>query len=119
MFVAFFRWWYADGWLAVARSIPTRGRNLNAAFSTASLLRTLFQPWRRIVSYPGAGLDAKIHAALDNLFSRAVGFVVRIFVLLAALIGLLLITLVTLIELVAWPLLPFGLVIFMILAIAG
>lgn len=116
---SFFIWWYGTGWLAVADSLAKRTHHLNDAFSVTTLLRTLFQPWRRIITYPGAGLDAKFHAAMDNLFSRVVGFFVRLFVLLAALLMLVIVSLATLIETLVWPLLPLALIVFIILAIKG
>lgn len=119
LFKQFLVWWYADGWLAVAESLGRRTRGLNEAFSVKALLRTLFAPWRRIISYPGASLQAKFQASMDNLFSRVVGFVVRIFVLLAAGLALVFITLATLVETPAWPLLPLAVIGFIIMAIVG
>lgn len=59
---------------------------------------------------PGAGLDAKLRAMGDNLVSRAVGFTVRVFVLLTAVIMLLGMGAVALIEVMAWPLVPLAIV---------
>lgn len=117
LFKQFLVWWYADGWLTVAKSIGRRAHGLNEAFSTKSLLRTLFAPWRRIISYPGASFQARLQASLDNLFSRVIGFVVRIFVLLAAGLALVVIILATLVEALAWPLLPLAVIVFIVLAI--
>ena len=75
-------------------------------FSVNQLLKTLFAPWRRIISYPGASLDERFRAWGDNLFSRMIGFVVRFFVLLTALLSLALIMALTVVELIVWPLLP-------------
>jgi hypothetical protein len=113
----FFRWWYSDGWLSVVESLARRSRSLNQALSTGSLIRTLFAPWRRIISYPGASLNAKLHAALDNLFSRIVGFVVRIFVLLAAGVIQSIVMLLTLVEMLVWPLLPLAVIGFLVMAV--
>ena len=76
------------------------------SFSVVQLLRTLVQPWRRIVTYPGASLDAKVKAKLDNLISRAIGFVVRFSVLLAAVLTLAVVAILTVVEVIIWPLLP-------------
>lgn len=114
----FFKWWYSDGWLSTAEGFGRRARHLNQTFSAGSLLRTLFAPWRRIISYPGASLNAKFHAALDNLFSRVVGFVVRIFVLLAAGIMQLVVAVSTLVEMLVWPLLPLAVIGFLVMAVA-
>jgi hypothetical protein len=75
-------------------------------FSIRILLRTLFSPWRRIITYPGAGLDAKMRAFGDNLVSRCIGFTIRSFVLFAAAIAFILLGLLALLELVVWPLVP-------------
>lgn len=117
LLVQFFKWWYGDGWLATTESFGRRARNLNQTFSAGSLVRTLFAPWRRIISYPGASLNAKFHTALDNLFSRVVGFMVRIFVLLAAGVMQVIVALVTLVEMLAWPLLPLAIIGFLIMAV--
>ncbi|MGH7240544.1 MAG: hypothetical protein ACREHG_10865 [Candidatus Saccharimonadales bacterium] len=117
MLIAFFKWWYGDGWLSAFGSLARRAKTLNESFSTSTLLRTLFAPWRRIISYPGAGFDAKIRAALDNLFSRAVGFVVRVFVLLAAAVMLIITTLVSLVEMLIWPFLPLCVIAFIVMAV--
>ena len=69
-------------------------------------MRTLFAPWRRIITYPGAGLEAHVRAATDNLVSRMVGFMVRLMVLFAAAVILFFVAVVSFAVLVIWPLLP-------------
>ena len=108
--VAFFSWWYKDGWAQVATSFNTRMRSVSNAFSVNQLLSTLFAPWRRIVSYPGASLSDKFHAILDNLFSRTIGLIIRLIVLFTALLVSIVVSILTLIELLLWPLLPFGII---------
>lgn len=76
------------------------------SFSVMQLLGTLFQPWRRIVTTPGASLAEKFHAWGDNAISRMVGFCVRGGVLVGAFFALIGMLLLTLTEIVAWPLLP-------------
>jgi hypothetical protein len=103
---SFFIWWYGDGWKQVVKSIKIRTMSISASFSVNSLIRTWFAPWKRIISYTGDGFDDKIRASLDNLFSRAVGFVVRSIVLLAALVTIIFVAVLSLIEIIVWPLLP-------------
>ena len=103
--LAFFSWWYGRGWRQVAGSFR-RLRAVSQLFSVGQLLRTLFAPWRRIITYPGASLADKWRAWGDNLFSRMIGFVVRLIVLLAAAIALAIIMLLTALETILWPLLP-------------
>ncbi len=101
-----FKWWYSAGWKGVLTSTARRISGLLTMFSTKTLVRTLFSPWRRVITTPGAGLDAKLRAYGDNLVSRCIGFTVRFFVLLAAGVSLALLALLGLAELVVWPLLP-------------
>jgi len=104
--VAFFSWWYGAGWRQVAASFEARLHGVAEAFSVRQLLSTLFAPWRRIITYPGASLGERLRAWSDNVFSRTIGFVVRVFVLLAALLLTLVVALFTIIEIVLWPLAP-------------
>jgi hypothetical protein len=101
-----FTWWYGAGWVGALKSSGRRLRSLANTFSIGILLRTLFAPWRRIVTYPGASLDAKLRAMGDNLVSRCIGFTVRFFVLLAAGVAFVVLAAVSLVEIVAWPLVP-------------
>lgn len=99
-------WWYGAGWSGVLRATQKRLSGLAEMFSTKTLLRTLFAPWRRIITYPGAGLDEKMRAFGDNLVSRCIGFTVRFFVLLAAGVSFIGLLVFALLELVVWPLVP-------------
>lgn len=110
LMVSFFSWWYGRGWRQVAGSFDRRLTSVANSFSIGQLLRTLFAPWRRIITYPGTSIAEKWRAWGDNLFSRIIGFVVRLLVLLAALVCLMLVGLATIVELVIWPLLPIAVV---------
>jgi hypothetical protein len=104
--LSFFSWWYGRGWKQVVDSFRPRLRSVANNFSVAQLLRTLFEPWRRIISYPGASLEEKMHAWADNVFSRGIGFVVRFGVLVGALFAVIIVVAFTIIEIIVWPLLP-------------
>lgn len=106
LIVGLFSWWYGRGWTGVAHSTQRRLHSLADLFSIRILLHTLFSPWRRIITYPGAGLDARLRAFGDNLVSRAVGFTVRFFVLLTAAVGFVLVAVLGALELLIWPLVP-------------
>ena len=108
--VSFFSWWYGEGWAQVGASLRVRLSSVASAFSVNQLLSTLFAPWRRIITYPGASLSEKFHAWSDNVFSRTIGFIIRLIVLLTALLVTILVALLTLIELALWPLLPLGII---------
>lgn len=104
--LSFLSWWYGSGWKQMAASWRPRLRGVLNSFSVNQLIRTLFAPWRRIISPPGTNLEDRARAWGDNLVSRCIGFSVRLVVLLAALVSWLVVAVLTIIELIAWPLLP-------------
>jgi hypothetical protein len=107
MFISvFFGWWYKDGWAIVFSGFSKRSQAILRAFSVSQLLATLFAPWKRIISYPGASLSDKYQAWVDNIFSRTIGFIVRLMVIIVACLAIIVTALLTLIEVVIWPLLP-------------
>ena len=116
LLASFFSWWYGRGWREVLTGFGGRIRGVAATFSVDQLLKTLFAPWRRIISYGGDAFADRVRAWFDNIFSRAVGFVVRLIVLFTALIVIVAVTVFTLIEIIIWPLLPLAVP---ILIIAG
>lgn len=102
----FLSWWYGRGWRSVFASYATRLGAVQDLFSVRQLLKTLFEPWRRIITYPGDSLAEKFKAWGDNVVSRAVGFGVRCIMLLASLFATLAVIIFTTLEAVVWPLLP-------------
>lgn len=71
------------------------------------------------MTYPGASLADHARAMGDNAVSRAVGFVVRIGVLLAAAVILVIVSLLAVIELLVWPLLPVAVLVTIVKGITG
>lgn len=112
-------WWYRQGWAQVAKNAQERIVKVSHLFSVPILIRTWFAPWRRIITYPGAGIDAQIRAMADNLVSRLVGFTVRSFVLLAAGIMMAACAVLAFVQLIAWPLLPLGMIAALIMGVVG
>lgn len=106
LFTAFFSWWYGAGWKLLAKNVQRRLDRTLASFSVPTLARTLFAPWKRIVTAPGAGIAEHLRAMGDNLISRLVGFTVRLTVLLAASVSLGIMAVVGLIQIIIWPLVP-------------
>ncbi len=115
---SFIAWWFGVGWKLVATNVEKRLHKTLASFSVPTLARTLFSPWKRIVSAPGAGIAAHMRATGDNVISRLVGFTVRVFVLLAAVLSMALILLVGIFQIVLWPLVPFLIIVFIIIGLA-
>ena len=104
---AFTSWWYGAGWKLIQKSVYTRMQRTLASFSVPTLARTLFAPWKRIITTPGAGIDAHLRAAVDNSVSRLVGFSIRVVVLGTAGLCLLAVGLAGVMQIILWPLLPF------------
>jgi len=104
--IEFFRWWYGRGLAQLFKGILGRLRAIVLAFSLPILVRTLFAPWRRIISYSSGSLGDRFRAMLDNLISRVVGTMVRLVVMLTAVIGLMVVAVGGAVALVVWPLLP-------------
>lgn len=106
MALELFRWWYAAGWRELLRRTRRNFTWLGRSFSAGTLLLTLFDPWKRVITYPGAGLDAHLRALVDNTVSRFVGFWIRLFVLIAFVFSAVLLLAYNIVLLVAWPLIP-------------
>ena len=113
--LAFFGWWYGRGWKGSVNNLFNFLKGVNQSFSVSTLFKTLFDPWRRIMSYPGSGINAHVQAAIDNTVSRFVGFCVRLCVLLAALIVNIVVLAIGLLEVVLWPLMPVAVLVLIIL----
>jgi hypothetical protein len=113
------RWWYVTGWLQAAHRIGSWTASVERMFSLSLLLRTLFAPWRRIMTPRGRGLDAQMHAALDNFISRCVGFVIRIGVIFAAAVAMLAALISSIVMTVLWPVLPLLFIFFIVKGITG
>ena len=103
---AFFQWWYGPGWRDAGTRLSRRIHQTYLDFSVPILLRTLFAPWRRIITYPGKSIQAQARAVVDNLVSRCVGFVVRLMALTAAFAIITLNFVFGGLLLILWPILP-------------
>ena len=86
----------------------TRVAKVAKAFSGGTLLRTLFSPWKQLITDSGhdAALGDKMRALLDNIVSRFVGFMVRSITLFAALITITIVFVINIALVVVWPLVP-------------
>lgn len=106
LLISFCSWWYGQGWLQLIRNLPLRIQGVSDDFSVGQIMKTLFAPWRRIITYPGSSIQERFRAWADNMFSRVIGFFVRLFVLIAALAVTALVIVGSIIEIILWPLLP-------------
>lgn len=114
LMLEFVRWWYGRGWAGALKRAAHNLSVLADLFSVTILLRTLFAPWKRIITYPGAGLDAHLRAFLDNLVSRFIGFFVRLMVLIAAGVMFVVVWVFSYAQVILWPFIPIGAVILII-----
>lgn len=117
--IEFFVWWYGRGWRQAAEGSINLIKKVQLTFSMAVLVRTLFSPWKQIVSIPGRSLEEKMRAMLDNFISRIIGFFVRFFVLGAAAFLVLGAALAGLVMTLAWPFIPLLIVFFAFRGLAG
>ena len=106
LLVAFVHWWYGPGWRDASSRLSARVRETYLTFSVPILLRTMFAPWKRIITYPGLNINERMRATLDNLISRGVGFMVRLFALIAATIIIGVYAIVGGLLLILWPIIP-------------
>lgn len=102
------RWWYSAGWeWAVKRAIGERLQWCNETFSVFALMRTWFSPFKQTYNRAqGASIDIKLHAMLDNVISRCVGFFARTFIILAGLLASIFALVTGLAFVILWPLAP-------------
>lgn len=76
-------------------------------FSVGLLLGSLFAPYHQISAGRAPGnIQAELQAFGDRLFSRVIGAVVRLMLIFTGLAVALLVAILGLILIVAWPLLP-------------
>lgn len=119
MFLEFFKWWYDSGWRGAWRGAGKRINKVQESFAIPVLLKSLFAPWKRIVSNPGRSLDDKFRASIDNLVSRTVGFFVRLGTLIVATIIIILSGILGFVGAILWPILPLIFVYFLFRTIIG
>lgn len=106
LIVEFFTWWYGRGFIELFKRFGGLLSSVWQRFSVAILLRTLFAPWRRITTEAGRSMQAQSRALLDNVISRLVGFTIRFFVIIAALVTIVILAAVGVVLIVGWPLAP-------------
>jgi hypothetical protein len=101
------RWWYGDGWRHRVRLVVTRLEGTIDYFSIDLLVKTLFSPFRQISAGKVDGpLGVQLRAAVDKLFSRIIGALVRVIILLIGGTAIMLQALVGVGILILWGLVP-------------
>ena len=119
MFLEFFYWWYGTGYVDTIKRVSKWITATAQIFSVKILFMTLFSPWKRIVTESDGSLDMMLKSIGDNAVSRAVGFFVRTIVLFTSLILTSIASVVGLVVIVLWPLLPIGVALSLLMALFG
>lgn len=101
------KWWYTAGLRQRAKKIAVRLDGTIDYFSMDLLIKTLFAPFRQISSGSVDGpLKVKLQALVDKLFSRVIGAVVRCILLVIGCVTILLQSLLAVIILAVWLVVP-------------
>ncbi|HYG83424.1 MAG TPA: hypothetical protein VD907_00925 [Verrucomicrobiae bacterium] len=120
MLVAFFLWWYTEGWKQQLKKAVLRLAGIADLFSIDLLLKTLFAPFRQIsAGRVNGSLNMQFRAFIDRLFSRVIGAIMRLFMIIIGAFALLLAVVVNVALLMIWPLLPLLPVVGVVLFIQG
>ena len=115
--LVFWRWYYGEA----VKGVVTAWKNFiifaTNYFSIPLLLKTLFAPWKRDITKKPRGLNLKkfFEYVAFNTISRGLGFIVRVFTIIAGIIYLILTIVIGAVVFVLWLALPYiilGLLIF-------
>jgi hypothetical protein len=105
--ITYFSWWYGQGLVSFWQAILVMTGKIYSYFSISILLRTLFDPWKRDnFKIENASLQDRMKLASDNLISRLVGFVIRLFTMIFGLLATVLFFVIMFLILLIWLLLP-------------
>lgn len=105
--IAILSWWYTRGLMEQVRRQGSRLAGVIDFFSFTLILRTLFAPYKQISAGSVQGsLPLQLQAFTDRLFSRGIGFVVRLLLLIIGTMCLAGMVLFVVAWLVGWLLLP-------------
>lgn len=101
-------WWYGSGWKRCLLSLRERLEASYDYFSIGLLARTLFSPYKQISAGQVRGpIGVQLRAFGDRLVSRIVGSVVRAILIVSGLVWLTAQTVVGLMVVILWGMIPF------------
>ena len=103
--ISFFEWWYSRGWSIYFQGFLARLHDTADSFSIGLLFKTLFQPFRQISTTTGKKSTAS-EKIIDALVARLVGFIVRLFIIIAGIILMALLLVGGMILGILWPIIP-------------
>lgn len=117
--VGIISWWYGRGWRVQFDRVKSRLASTAQLFSIGQLAASLFEPFRQISASKTQGsLGVILRAVVDQLISRVIGAIVRLFTIIVGIVVLTIQIIVELIIVIFWVLLPafpvIGLIVFAI-----
>lgn len=114
------RWWYGDGLRQRVHMIIGRLDSTIDYFSVDLLLKTLFAPFRQISAGRVDGpLGVQMRAMVDKLFSRVIGALVRLIILIIGGITIVVQAVFGLVLLAFWGIVPLLPIVGIVLSVAG
>ena len=114
------QWWWTRGWGVFATTLKQKNSDTLDKFSFGNLLRTLFAPFRQIEAGKVEGdWSVRFNAWIGRTFSRIIGAVVRLTLVVVGGIFLILEAIASLILIILWPLVPFVPVACVVCAVMG
>ncbi len=119
--VGLFTWWYGAGWKKVGQIFINKLTASEDFFSIDLLLGSLFAPFKQISASSGSGgtLQMKLQAWFDKQFSRVIGAIIRITIIITGTTWMMIQVVMDVIIMLLWPIIPLLPVIGLILAIGG
>jgi hypothetical protein len=118
--VGILTWWYGDGWRQRVHMITTRIAASSDYFSITLLLSTLFSPFRQISAGRVQGpIGVHIRALFDVLISRIIGAIVRTVMITIGTVYIAIQSVVGLVVLIMWALVPLFPVLGLIVTVIG
>lgn len=115
-----FSWWYTTGWFTLMQKCGARLQGTLRFFSVSQLLGSLFAPFRQISAGRVRGpLNVQLQAFGDRLFSRFMGAIVRLILIVIGMISMLVLAIACVVVIAVWPLMPVAPVIGLLFAGKG
>ena len=121
MAVDLLQWWWTQGWVDFGRRLRQKFVDTLDRFSFGNLFRTLFAPFRQIDAggTNAKGLSARFQAWLGKTFSRMIGAVIRLFLIIVGALMVVAELVISTVLIILWPLIPFAPVVCVVLAVMG
>lgn len=122
LLVGILEWWYSAGFKRQIKLLVSRVESVIDMFSIRSLVKTWLAPYKQIsasIEQSDNSFAIQIRHMFDNLISRAVGAVVRTFMIILGLLTTGLLVVINFIFLGFWLVVPFLPIIGLLLFIAG